>query len=55
MVERACYVADGVLHRQQPPGAPDVAVDSPSWFAWLNDPATRSFSFRGPAGTLTVT
>ena len=54
MVEPAHHVADGVLHRQQPPGAADVAVDSPSWFAWLDDPATRSFSFRGPTGTLTA-
>jgi LuxR family maltose regulon positive regulatory protein len=54
MVERARHVADGMLHRHQPPAAPDIVVDSPSWFAWLDDPATRSFSFRGPAGTLTA-
>ena len=54
MVEGACHVADGLLRRQQPSGAPDVAVDSASWFAWLNDPATRSFSVSGPAGSLTV-
>jgi LuxR family transcriptional regulator, maltose regulon positive regulatory protein len=54
VVERVALVADGVLHRLQPPGAPDVAVDSPSWFAWLDDPATRSFSFRGLAGTFTA-
>ena len=54
MVEGACHVADGMLRRQQPSGAPDVAVDSASWFAWLNDPATRSFSVSGPAGSLTV-
>jgi LuxR family transcriptional regulator, maltose regulon positive regulatory protein len=53
-VERTHHVADGVLHRRQPPAAPDVAVDSPSWFAWLDDPATRSFSLSGPAGTLTA-
>ena len=38
MVEGACHVADGILHRQQPSEAPDIAVDSASWFAWLNDP-----------------
>jgi LuxR family transcriptional regulator, maltose regulon positive regulatory protein len=54
MVEPAHHVADGVLHRRQPPVVADVAVDSPSWFAWLDDPATRSFSFRGPTGTLTA-
>jgi LuxR family transcriptional regulator, maltose regulon positive regulatory protein len=54
MVEPARHVADGVLHRPQPAGAADVAVDSPSWFAWLDDPTTRSFSFRGPTGTLTA-
>ena len=54
MVEGACHVADGILHRQQPSEAPDIAVDSASWFAWLNDPATRSFSVSGPAGSLTV-
>jgi LuxR family transcriptional regulator, maltose regulon positive regulatory protein len=54
MVERARHVADGVLHRREPPGSPDLAVDSPSWFAWLDDPAIRSFSFEGSAGTLTA-
>jgi LuxR family maltose regulon positive regulatory protein len=54
MVERARHVADGVLHRREPPGSPDLAVDSPSWFAWLDDPANRSFSFEGSAGPLTA-
>jgi LuxR family transcriptional regulator, maltose regulon positive regulatory protein len=54
MVERARHVADGVLHRREPAGSPDLAVDSPSWFAWLDDPASRSFSFEGSAGTLTA-
>ena len=52
-MERAHHVADGVLHRLGPPGLPDLAVDSSSWFAWLDDPANRSFSFEGSAGTLT--
>ena len=54
MVERARHVADGVLHRREPAGSPDLVVDSPSWFAWLDDPASRSFSFEGSAGTLTA-
>jgi LuxR family transcriptional regulator, maltose regulon positive regulatory protein len=29
-------------------------VGSPSWIAWLTDPATRSFSFRSPSGTYTA-
>ena len=49
-MERARHVADGVLHRRHPLGAAEVAVDSPSWFAWPNDPATHSFSFEGSAG-----
>jgi len=53
-VARAHYVADGVLHRLQPPGSADLAVDSPSWFAWLDDPGSRSFSFEGSAGSLTA-
>ena len=47
-------MAGGLLHRRDPPGSPDLVVDSPSWFAWLDDPANRSFSFEGSAGTLTA-
>lgn len=53
-MERSRHVADGVLHRREPPGLPDVAVGSPAWFAWLADPGNRSFSFEGSAGTLTA-
>jgi hypothetical protein len=41
------YVADGALHVPEPSGAQKIAVGSPFWIAWLTDPATRSFSFRG--------
>ena len=54
MTQRIPHVADGVLHAREPPGAPKIAVDSPAWTAWLADPATRSFSFRGPSGTFTA-
>jgi LuxR family maltose regulon positive regulatory protein len=54
MVQRIPHVADGVLHASEPPGAPKIAVDSLAWTAWLADPATRSFSFRGPSGTFTA-
>src|SRR5215203_4650991 len=54
MVRRIPHVAEGVLHAQGPPVAPDIAVDSPAWAAWLEDRATRSFSFEGPSGTFTA-
>jgi LuxR family maltose regulon positive regulatory protein len=53
-VDRVRHVAGGVLHRQEPHGSPDLAVDSPSWFVWLGDPANRSFSFEGSSGSLTA-
>ena len=31
-----------------------MAVGSPAWFVWLDDPGNRSFSFEGSAGTLTA-
>ena len=54
MARRIPHVADGVLHTQEPPGAPEIAVDSPAWAAWLEDRATHSFSFEGPGGTFTA-
>ena len=54
MAQRIPHVADGVLHADEPLGVASVVVNSPAWFAWLEDPATRSFSFEGPSGTLTA-
>src|SRR5829696_8366017 len=54
MARRIPHVAGGVLHDQEPPGAPEIAVDSPVWTAWLEDRATHSFSFEGPSGTFTA-
>src|SRR5215212_6172924 len=54
MARRIPHVADGVLHAHEPPGAPEIAVDSPAWAAWLEDRATHSFSFEGPSGTFTA-
>ena len=54
MAQRIPHVVDGVLHAHEPPGVASVVVNSPAWFAWLEDPATRSFSFEGPNGTLTA-
>jgi LuxR family transcriptional regulator, maltose regulon positive regulatory protein len=48
VTRRIPQVADGVLHVLDPSGGPDIAVASPSWIAWLTDPATRSFSFQSP-------
>src|ERR687894_676272 len=47
MTRRIPQVADGVLRVLDPSGGPEIAVASPSWIAWLTDPATRSFSFQG--------
>jgi LuxR family maltose regulon positive regulatory protein len=47
MTRRIPQVTDGVLHVLDPSGGPEIAVASPSWIAWLTDPATRSFSFQG--------
>jgi LuxR family transcriptional regulator, maltose regulon positive regulatory protein len=49
VTRRIPQVADGVLHVLDPSGGPEIAVASPSWIAWLTDPATRSFSFQGPS------
>ena len=54
MAQRIPHVANGVLHANEPLGVASIVVDSPAWFAWLEDPATRSFSFEGPSGTLTA-
>jgi LuxR family maltose regulon positive regulatory protein len=54
MTRRIPEVADGMLHVLEPSSGPKISVDSPSWVAWLNHPATRSFSFRGPSGGFTA-
>ena len=54
MTRRIPQVADGVLQVLDPSGGPEIAVASPSWIAWLTDPATRSFSFQGPSGRYTA-
>jgi LuxR family maltose regulon positive regulatory protein len=38
-----------MLHVLDSSGGPEIAVASPSWIAWLTDPATYSFSFQGPS------
>jgi ATP/maltotriose-dependent transcriptional regulator MalT len=54
MARRIPHVADGVLHVGEPSETPQLAVGSVAWAAWLEDRATHSFSFRGPAGTFTA-
>jgi LuxR family maltose regulon positive regulatory protein len=54
MARRTPYVADGMLHVPELSGHPEIEVDSVSWAAWLTDPATRSFSFRGSSGRYTA-
>ncbi len=33
---------------------PTIEVGSEAWYAWLTEPATRSFAFHSPQGTLTA-
>ena len=54
MTRRIPHVVDGVLHAREPVGTREIAVDSPDWFAWLDDHTTHSFSFQGSNGTLTA-
>jgi LuxR family maltose regulon positive regulatory protein len=54
MARRIPLVTAGVLRVLEPQGEPRISVDSPGWAAWLRDPATRSFSFRGSNGTFTA-
>src|SRR6266571_6299609 len=35
-------------------GFPPIQVGSEAWYAWLNEPAPRSFAFISPHGTLTA-
>ena len=54
MARNIPQVSDGVVHVREALGGPTIVVGSPSWIAWLTDPATRSFSFRSPSGTYTA-
>jgi LuxR family transcriptional regulator, maltose regulon positive regulatory protein len=54
MARRIPLVTAEGLRVLEPPGGPRITVDSPGWAAWLRDPATRSFSFRGSSGIFTA-
>ena len=54
MARRIPLVTAEGLRVLEPPGEPTITVDSPGWAAWLRDPVTRSFSFRGSSGIFTA-
>jgi LuxR family maltose regulon positive regulatory protein len=54
VARRIPYVADGALHVLESSDSPKIAVGSPSWIAWLTDPATRAFSFRSSSAKYTA-
>ncbi|HEX9440456.1 MAG TPA: AAA family ATPase, partial [Roseiflexaceae bacterium] len=54
MAKRLPHVRDGVLHLPAQPGRGGGEVGSPGWFAWLDDPATRSFTFEDVRGSFTA-
>src|SRR6266540_1958674 len=54
MTRRIPYVAAGVLHRPDRPDLPAVALDTPAWWSWLDDPTTRSFAFHDAVGSFTA-
>src|SRR5215472_1850241 len=49
---RIPMVRDDHLHTL--PAAPPIPLGSPAWFAWLADPAHRSFAYRTAAGSVTL-
>jgi AAA ATPase domain len=54
MARRLPQVRDGVLHLPAQAGQGGGEVGSPGWFAWLDDPATRSFTFEDVQGSFTA-
>jgi len=54
MAQRIPYVAAGVLHCSDHSDLTAMALDTPAWWSWLDDPTTRSFVFHDPAGTFTA-
>src|ERR687885_1393668 len=47
-------VTDGHLDLPSPADAVQIAIDSPAWFAWLELPDTRSFTFQDASGHFTA-
>jgi LuxR family transcriptional regulator, maltose regulon positive regulatory protein len=54
MAGRLPHVRDGVLDLSAQPGQGGIVLGSPGWFAWLDDPATRSFTFGDARGSFTA-
>ena len=49
---RIPVVRDDLLHTLSP--ADPIPLASPTWFAWLADPAHRSFAYHTAAGSVTL-
>jgi len=54
MARRLPHVRDGMLHLPAQPGQDGIVLGSPKWFAWLDDPTTRSFTFEDVRGSFTA-
>ena len=50
MTQRIPDIEDRVLRIPEPPGGPEIAIDSLAWVARVGDPVSRSYAFRGPCG-----
>src|SRR5919199_4895431 len=54
MAARLPVVTDGHLDLPNAVDAAQIALDSPAWFAWLELPDTRSFTFQDASGHFTA-
>src|SRR5919199_373840 len=54
MAARLPVVTDGHLDLPNAVDAAQIEIDSPAWFAWLELPDTRSFTFRDTSGHFTA-
>lgn len=52
MSHKLAIIEDGELH--QPGVAAPIALDSPAWFAWLDDECHQSFHATHPCGDFTA-
>jgi hypothetical protein len=52
MSHKLAIIEDGALH--QPGGTAPIALDSPAWFAWLEDEDHCSFHAAHPCGDFTA-
>ena len=54
MAQRIPDIVDRVLRVPEPPGGPEIAIDSPARAARPGDLVSRSYSLRCSSGTFTV-